>query len=64
LLSEFAPEDVIVVVRTQGESFFKRLKTADLNAWLEEYTLGDLWEKNVFGGGPEREDTPLEALRL
>lgn len=62
LVSEFDPEDVVVVTRTQGESFFKRLESAPLSEWLEEYSLGELWRKNVIGGGPTREDTPLEAI--
>ena len=58
LLNEFEPEDVIVVERHQGESKFRRLNSADLSAWLEEYTLGELWQKNVFGGRPGTEDAP------
>jgi len=23
-----------------------------LEAWLEDYSLGEIWEKNVIGGGP------------
>ena len=49
LLNEFGPEDVIVVERTQGESVFRRLDSTQLSGWLEEYTLGELWQKNVLG---------------
>ncbi len=59
LLNEFDPEDVIVVERHQGESTFRRLASADLSEWLEEYTLGELWQKNVLGGRPMAENTPL-----
>ena len=52
LLNEFAPEDIIVVERTNGESTFRRLDPSDLSEWLEEYTLGELWQKNVLGGRP------------
>ena len=58
-INEFEPEDVIVVERTQGESVFRRLEPAKLSAWLEDYTLGELWQKNVFGGGPRNEAMPL-----
>lgn len=51
-LDNFEPEDVIVVNREEKESIFKRLNPADLEAWLEEYSLGEVWEKNVIGGGP------------
>jgi hypothetical protein len=61
LLNEFAPEDVIVVERTQGESVFQRLSSTQLSGWLEEYTLGELWQKNVLGGGPRNEEIPLPS---
>jgi predicted ATPase len=48
----FDPEDVVVVGREGRESTFRRLKTTELEAWLEEYSLGEIWEKNVIGGGP------------
>ncbi len=61
LLNEFDPEDVIVVERTQGESVFRRLDSAQLSGWLEDYTLGELWQKNVLGGGPRNEEMPLPS---
>jgi len=58
LLNEFDPEDVIVVERHHGESTFRRLQSADLSEWLKEYTLGELWQKNVLGGRPAGENAP------
>ena len=58
LLSEFAPEDVIIVERHNGESTFQRLDAATLSEWLTEYSLGELWQKNLLGGRPRAEDTP------
>lgn len=58
LLNEFEPEDVIVVDRLHGESIFRRLRSADLSEWRQEYALGELWQKNVLGGRPRREDIP------
>ncbi|MHC4116113.1 MAG: AAA family ATPase [Planctomycetota bacterium] len=55
LIDHFEPEDVVVVERENGESIFRRLKKADLQVWLEDYSLGDLWQRNVFGGRPTRE---------
>jgi predicted ATPase len=52
LLNEFKPEDVVVVERRGRESTFRRLDSKQLAAWLEQYTMGELWEKNVFGGRP------------
>jgi predicted ATPase len=61
LLNEFEPTDVVVVERTDGESTFRRLEPADLSEWLEDYTLGELWLKNLLGGRP-REDKLLEPV--
>ena len=52
LLSQFEPNDVIVVDKKGKSSEFKRLNNADLAKWLEDYTLGELWETNIIGGRP------------
>lgn len=52
LLDHFEPEQVIVAEREGSESVFRRLDRYKLEAWLEEYTLSDLWDKNVLGGKP------------
>ncbi len=52
LVSQFAPEDVIVVEQQAGESAFRRLDSQSIEAWLEEYSLGEIWEKNLIGGTP------------
>ena len=51
-LDNFDPKDVIAVDRQGQESRFQRLNPKELDAWLEEYSLGEIWEKNVIGGGP------------
>jgi len=52
LLDNFEPEDIIVVEREEGASTFKRLSSQDLAEWLKDYSLGELWQKNVIGGRP------------
>lgn len=52
LLNEFAIEDLIVVEREDGVSAFKRLDESDFKMWLEDYSVGELWEKNILGGRP------------
>jgi predicted ATPase len=56
LLNAFQPEDVIVVDRKMDAvssfSEFKRLASEDLKDWLEDYTLGELWKRNILGGRP------------
>jgi predicted ATPase len=52
LVDHFSAEDLIVVNRKAGASTFKRLDSSELDLWLDEYTLGELWQKNVVLGGP------------
>lgn len=52
LVNEFDAEDIIVVEKQDAETVFRRLDAEKLEAWLEEYSLGDLWDKNVIGGKP------------
>ncbi len=50
----FAPEDIIVVDRDRQESKFDRPDADRLQGWLDEYSMAELWEKNVIGGRPTR----------
>jgi predicted ATPase len=52
LLDNFEAEDVVVVERQDGASTFEHLSSAKLEEWLKDYSLGELWEKNIFGGRP------------
>lgn len=64
LLNQFDPEDVIVIDREEdvddgivgevrAESTFRRLSDEkELNTWLDDYTIGELWEMNLIGGRP------------
>lgn len=52
LINELLPEDVIVVDQENGVSTFKRFKKEELSGWLEEYSMGELWKRNVLGGRP------------
>lgn len=63
-LSEFSPEDVIVVERDESSaSTFRRLEAAPLSEWLAEYSLGELWQKNILGGRPAPDSPKPEPLR-
>lgn len=55
LIDHFGIEDVITVNRKNGASTFKRLDEKDFNVWLEEYSVGELWTKDVIPGGPVHE---------
>jgi len=58
LVSQFSANDVIVVEREQNgnpqliQTTFKRQSEKELEDWLEDYSVGELWEKNVIGGRP------------
>ncbi|ETR71215.1 MAG: SMC domain-containing protein [Candidatus Magnetoglobus multicellularis str. Araruama] len=52
LVDYFEPENIIVVFRDNGSTQLNRLHTAELIHWLDEYTLGDLWRKNIISGVP------------
>lgn len=54
LLNAMSPEDVVVAGRDNGATMLKRLDPADLTDWLEDYSLGELWKRNVLGGRPAR----------
>lgn len=51
-VNNFELEDIIVVDREENQSVFKHLDKEELNTWLEDYTIGDIWEKNIIGGQP------------
>ena len=55
LLDHFEPEEVLVTDRCDGATTIRRLCSERLSAWLEEYSLGELWEKNELGGRPAPE---------
>lgn len=44
------PECIVVCSKEAGESRLERLDAEALGAWLEKYTLGDLWSKGELGG--------------
>lgn len=55
LLDQFQPEDVLVADRVDGGTQFTRLDPVKLEGWLQDYSLGQLWEKNELGGRPGAE---------
>jgi predicted ATPase len=54
LVNEFDAEDLIVVDKTGTASTLHRLDVDALQEWLAEYSVGELWKKNLLGGRPAR----------
>ncbi|MBF0185152.1 MAG: AAA family ATPase [Magnetococcales bacterium] len=52
LVNELEPEEVIVVDQENGASIFRRFERSELEGWLQEYAMGELWKRNVLGGRP------------
>jgi len=50
LLDSFEPEEIIVVDKLKNHSVFKRLSSNELKDWIEDYSIGEIWEKNLIGG--------------
>ena len=52
LINELSPEDVIVVDYEDDASIFRRFSQDELSGWLQEYSMGELWKRNILGGRP------------
>jgi predicted ATPase len=50
LVDEFSPDEIIIVEREGGKNptVLSRLNSGLLKTWLEDYTIGDLWERNIL----------------
>ncbi len=44
------PESVFVTEKHDGQTTIERLSKADLEIWLEKYSLGELWTRGSLGG--------------
>ena len=63
LLDHFDPEDVLVAERVNGATELHRQDAEALKVWLEDYSLGQLWEKNELGGRPYPENKDRQSSR-
>ena len=54
LVNEFEADDLVIVNRHQGETVFERTSGERLKSWLEDYSLGEVWKKNLLGGRPSK----------
>jgi predicted ATPase len=54
LLDSFSYEDVVVAEWNKADNYsvFRHLNESELSQWLDEYSLSQLWDKNILGGQP------------
>ncbi len=54
LIDCFEPENIVVVEmdETTHSTTVQQLDREELDLWLQEYTLSELWDKNILGGRP------------
>ena len=54
LANLFSVDDIVIVEynKRDNESTYRRLDKMALNDWLKDYSIEELWEKNVLGGRP------------
>lgn len=54
LIDEFDPGNIVVVERDPQKraTVVKRLDEKELDVWLQQYSMSELWDKNIFGGRP------------
>ncbi|HTW68247.1 MAG TPA: AAA family ATPase [Acetobacteraceae bacterium] len=52
VLDEFEADDVVVVERPHRASVFHRRSRIELQRWLDDYALSELWNMNLLGGRP------------
>ena len=55
LLDYFGPEDILVADRVNGATEIQRRDREGLRGWLDDYSLGQLWEKGELAGRPVKE---------
>ncbi|MGZ0151029.1 AAA family ATPase [Kribbella sp. WER1] len=58
LLEQFSVAEVAIVERSSTGTRIQRPDPDELAHWLSEYSLGELWEKNLLGGRPRPDDSP------
>ena len=47
----FKARDIVTVKQKEGASYFERLNEDSLKSWVNNFSIGQLWRKNVIKGG-------------
>lgn len=48
----FDIDDIIIADTKENATVFKRLNSDEYTMWFEEYSVGEMWQKNLIGGVP------------
>lgn len=51
-VDSFDLEDILVLELQDGRSHFHKLEPEKYQKWLDSFTIGELWQKNLLGGRP------------
>ena len=52
LVDAFELDEIVVLELRDGRTEARQLDKSEYESWLEEYTPGELWQKNLLGGRP------------
>lgn len=55
LVDHFDLAQLRPIAHTKGRSTFLDLDVKGLRSWLDDYSLGEMWQKNLLRGGPEHD---------
>lgn len=49
---QFGWQDFIVADRLDDASHYRRLAQTEVGPWMDEFAMGEIWQKNLIGGRP------------
>ena len=52
LVDAFGLDEILVLELRDGRTTIRRYEESEYQDWLEDYTTGELWQKNLLGGRP------------
>ncbi|MDO5844457.1 MAG: AAA family ATPase [Methanocorpusculum sp.] len=52
LINNFEAFDILIAEYTNGGTVITRPNLEELEDWLKKYSIGEIWQRNVFGGNP------------
>ena len=52
LVDAFDLSEIFVLDLEDGQTKVRKLYKSDYQHWLDEFTTGELWQKNLLGGRP------------